>query len=76
MYPHLDKNQISIALDFDDICKEKWGEDYEHTDHTDELQEIFDVGNSDDTSEQSVAVDTAADTSDVGGESSDSETSA
>lgn len=36
-YPMLDKNMITIALEFDEKMQQKHGEDYRWEDHRDEL---------------------------------------
>lgn len=63
VYPALDKNMITIAIDFDEQCQERFGEDYDYADHIDELY----TQNSDDTAESTTAQD--------GREGTDSETS-
>ncbi len=49
-YPALDKNMINIALDFDEILKQKYGDDYHYEDH---LAEIFPSDDMDETEDDS-----------------------
>lgn len=70
-YPRLDKNIISMVLDFEDQLAKKYGEDYDFREH---LEEIFpDIKSEEDTDSSVTLV-----TQDVeeGGQSTSSDNSA